>query len=247
MLDRNILPTLAPTSRAAGSGTGNAAIVDIFTSVSLVVDLQSVSGSPSSTLLTVKLQYSPDTSGTRWFDVPDSQLVSVSVGQQSIFNVDLGPARRIRASYSLSFVGGTSPEAVFGADISLQKIQPQKVTQKVAVGDRLDQINDHVTTHDVGATTTNITTNTTTVVKSGAGVLRSITINNPADMTVTKLTMTIYNNTAASGTKIRTLVVPISATAQPIQFIGLNEAFSIGLTVVTAGPTVPADVTINWE
>jgi hypothetical protein len=92
----------------------------------------------------------------------------------------------------------------------------------------------------------NITTNTTTTVKSGSGLLHSISVNNPAAITVTALTMTIYDNTAASGTKIGTFTVPLLTTAEPFS-IPFDAAFAVGLTVVTAGPTVAADITVNYR
>ena len=95
-------------------------------------------------------------------------------------------------------------------------------------------------------TPANITTNTTTTVKSGSGFLHCFTINNPAAITVTGLTMTVYDNTAASGTKIGTYFIPLSTTQAPINMF-LDDTFATGLTVVTSGPTVPADITISYR
>lgn len=81
---------------------------------------------------------------------------------------------------------------------------------------------------------TNIASATTTVVKSGRGVLRRITINTTAAGAVT-----IYDNTAASGTKIATL--PSSAVVGTYEY---NVRFSTGLTVVTAAAS---DITVVWE
>lgn len=92
----------------------------------------------------------------------------------------------------------------------------------------------------------NITTNATTTVKSGAGMLHTISFNNPSAITVASLTMTIYDNTAASGTKIGTVVVPVGAANVPINFY-FDVKFSTGLTIVTAGPTVTADLTISYR
>ena len=52
----------------------------------------------------------------------------------------------------------------------------------------------------------NITTDATTVVKYGSGVLHTITFNNP----VATETVTIYDNTAGSGAKIGEITVPAS-------------------------------------
>lgn len=81
---------------------------------------------------------------------------------------------------------------------------------------------------------TNIATATTTVVKSGRGILRRLTIN-----TTTAFAITVYDNTSAAGTKIATFQA--SAGLGTYTF---NCFFLTGLTVVTAGAS---DVTVIWE
>lgn len=78
---------------------------------------------------------------------------------------------------------------------------------------------------------------TTTVVKSGAGVLHSIVLNTPADTG----TITIYDNTAATGTKIGTWT---SSSTTPPSAVLYNVAFSTGLTIVTA--TAAQDITVTY-
>jgi hypothetical protein len=70
-----------------------------------------------------------------------------------------------------------------------------------------------------------ISTATTTTVKSGAGTLHSITIGETAAGAIT-----IYDNTAGSGTVI--LVLKASIAEQTFVF---DADFSTGLTIVTAG------------
>lgn len=70
-----------------------------------------------------------------------------------------------------------------------------------------------------------ISTATTTTVKSGAGVLHSITIGETAAGAIT-----IYNNTAGSGTVL--LVLKASIAEQTFIF---DIDFGTGLTIVTAG------------
>lgn len=84
----------------------------------------------------------------------------------------------------------------------------------------------------------NITTNATTVVKSGKGVLRTITINTKG---ATANTATVYDNTAGSGTKIAT----IDTTSGPATF-RYDVAFGTGLTIVTAAGTA-ADITVSYR
>lgn len=80
----------------------------------------------------------------------------------------------------------------------------------------------------------NITTGTTTTVKTGPGILRGMSVNTTAAGTIT-----VYDNTAASGTKIGTFKTSIAEGWYP-----LNCRFSTGLTVVTAAAS---DITMFWE
>lgn len=88
-----------------------------------------------------------------------------------------------------------------------------------------------------GYSFTNITTNATTTAKSGAGTLHAITVNNPG----TTETLTIYDNTAGSGTKIGTVAVGTNLTT-----LIFDLAFSTGLTIVSAGTTT-GDWTATWK
>lgn len=84
------------------------------------------------------------------------------------------------------------------------------------------------------ATMTNLAANGTTTVKSGAGILHSISINTKG---VTN-TATVYDNTAGSGTKIATIDTTLSQDT-----LVYDGAFATGLTVVLGGGT-PADLTV---
>lgn len=84
----------------------------------------------------------------------------------------------------------------------------------------------------------NITGQATTVVKSGNGFLYSIVLNNP----VATETITMYDNTAGSGTKIGTITIP--ATPQPVAIM-YNANFLTGLTIVTA--TASSDITVVYR
>ena len=80
----------------------------------------------------------------------------------------------------------------------------------------------------------NISTATTTVVKSGKGNLHSITVNTTAAATIT-----IYDNTAASGTTIGTMVASIAEGTYEY-----NIRFNTGLTILTGGAS---DITVNFS
>lgn len=79
---------------------------------------------------------------------------------------------------------------------------------------------------------------TTTVVATGNGVLHTITFNKPTATSV----VTIYNNTAASGTAIGTITVPASPMPVTLTY---DVYFSVGLTVLTA--TAASDITVSWS
>lgn len=84
---------------------------------------------------------------------------------------------------------------------------------------------------------TPITSQTTTVVKSGEGILHTITFNKPTATTV----VTVYDNTSAAGTKIGTITVPASPLPVTLTF---DAHFRIGLTVVTG--TADSDITVTF-
>lgn len=95
-----------------------------------------------------------------------------------------------------------------------------------------------------------VTGNTTSTVKSGAGVLHGIIIGNNG----TGGTITIYDNTAGSGTVIMQLDVGtpsgglLSSSGQPTPiFLGpLGTVFATGLTVVTSGSS-SNDITVVYQ
>lgn len=79
----------------------------------------------------------------------------------------------------------------------------------------------------------NIATAATTVVKSGSGHLESITVNTTAAGTIT-----IYDNTAASGTIIGIMQASIGTNTYYYSI-----QFGIGLTIVTAAAS---DITVAY-
>lgn len=89
-----------------------------------------------------------------------------------------------------------------------------------------------------GNSFSNITTATTTAVKSGAGILHTICVNS---LGTVASTATVYDNTAGSGTKI--------ATLNTLALLGCQTydvAFSTGLTIVSTG-TVAPDITVSYR
>lgn len=86
---------------------------------------------------------------------------------------------------------------------------------------------------------TNIASATTTTVKSGQGTLVRITNNKK----VLSGVITIYDNTAGSGTKIGTITNPgtLLDSAQTFEY-GVH--FHTGLTIVTSAAD---DLTVVWD
>lgn len=91
-----------------------------------------------------------------------------------------------------------------------------------------------------GSSFANITSATTTTVKSGTGTFHKLIINTP----IASATITIYNNTAGSGTKIGTITLPSVITAEAPIFLVYDLWFSTGLTFVTSGAT---DLTVIYR
>ena len=75
-----------------------------------------------------------------------------------------------------------------------------------------------------------ITTATTTTIKTGPGYLRSITV-----LGGTMGQIDVYDNTAGSGTKVIPTFTPPASFCATLTF---NVPFSIGLTIVTGAATV---------
>lgn len=86
------------------------------------------------------------------------------------------------------------------------------------------------------ATGWNIKTAATTVLSSNPCTLRRLVFNNVG----TTWVVTLYDNTAASGTVIATVTAPSGAS-----YIDYDYSCGTGLTVKTAG--TPGDITVLWS
>lgn len=89
-----------------------------------------------------------------------------------------------------------------------------------------------------GNKSVNITGATTTVIKSGAGILRSVVFNKFVALGVA----TLYDNTAGSGTVLATITLPVALLASNGS-IEYNLNFATGLTIVTS---VAFDMTVIY-
>jgi hypothetical protein len=97
-----------------------------------------------------------------------------------------------------------------------------------------------VFTEESGRSFTNITTATTTTIKSGKGNLHAMCINTDAG----SATITAYDNTAGSGTKIFTITNPVTLLSMGPICATYDLAFATGLTIVTTGVQ---DITFTWR
>lgn len=84
----------------------------------------------------------------------------------------------------------------------------------------------------------NIASASTTVVKTGSGVLKKIIVNK----LVASGAITIYDNTAASGTKIGTITSPATLLVNQLT-LDYGVRFLTGLTIVTSAAD---DVTVVY-
>ena len=83
----------------------------------------------------------------------------------------------------------------------------------------------------------NITTTTTTLVKTGAGVLHSITFNKPVATGTVKIDDALTDTTPVIGT------VTTPANPMPVTLI-YDIEFTVGLTIVTG--TAAQDITVAY-
>jgi thymidine phosphorylase len=76
----------------------------------------------------------------------------------------------------------------------------------------------------------------TTTIKTGPGVLHSIVVNNIGSAG----TITVFDNTAGSGTTIATILTQAASTTYLY-----DVGFSTGLTITTGGTTAP-NITVSY-
>ena len=106
---------------------------------------------------------------------------------------------------------------------------------------RVDPTTKRLLTDPVGGYSyTRMSTATTTTIKSGAGFLHTININKA----VATGTITVYDNTAGSGTIIALITFGAAILNDP-PLLGLYDvAFATGLTIVTSAAT---DLTVSYR
>lgn len=98
----------------------------------------------------------------------------------------------------------------------------------INMSSRLDPVNDAVTAWAGGNSYVVISTAATTTIKSGSGVVRQVRV-----LGGTLGNVTVYDNTAGSGTAIVPTVTPAGPT-----ILAEDVGFVTGLTIVTAAATL---------
>jgi hypothetical protein len=111
---------------------------------------------------------------------------------------------------------------------------------KIYLATKLDATNDNITAWPYGHSYNHISSATTTVVKSSSGVLHSLLINTP----VASATITIYDNTAGSGTVIGVITCGGTLANDQANLYTYDVAFTTGLTIVTSAAT---DITVSYR
>lgn len=195
--------------------------------------------------------------GTNWWPLLGQQTNSYTVqsnyslvnGTNVAWSFEVQGFQQFRVRLSTAITGTGSPQVVLLAQPEAEAVA---TTPTVGWAHRLDNVNDSVTSYPFGNSYQNITTNATTTLKSGAGVFKGFTVNNNGFTTAG--TITIYDNTAASGTKLGTITIPVSppgtallATDLMPPALGFDAAFTTGLTFVTATTAPAADITVIWR
>lgn len=126
------------------------------------------------------------------------------------------------------FYGKKNSTAVTLAAVTYKIVVPMTTEATLRAGE--SQTRDRQLTEEP-QTIANITTATTTTPLTGAGVLKKIIINKAVATGV----ITIYDNTAASGTKLGTITFGAALlTDPPIEWCPDSAIISTGITIVTS-------------
>lgn len=223
----------SPSTATWGTGTALNTALAINCSGAGTVTLTSVETGTTTTAGALAFEVFD---GTNWWPVSGQQIGSYTVqSSYTLVNAtsvawqfDVAGFQQFRVRLSTAITGTGTPQVVL---IAQAMGAPNDTTPTVGWAQRLDQINDAITAYPFGHSYATITTATTTTIKSGAGVIKSINI-----LGGTLGAITVYDNTAGSGTTIFPTFTP-SATL-PCPPITLEEAFTTGLTIVTAAATI---------
>lgn len=156
-------------------------------------------------------------------DASTNETVAVTNGSGSPSTTPSGSASVPLAEYNA--IPTTRTEGQFGV---LQADTNGNLLNSLGTRIAGEDITNDVTKVEFRNNATVISTATTTVCKTGAGLLHTITVTGG-----TAGTIVVYDNTAASGT----ILASFSSTNDLATYT-FNVSFSIGLTVVTSAATL---------
>lgn len=217
----------------ANAGTGNFTVAQATAaSLNATATIQAVTGTSlaadvSNTELRTSIYGKATAAGDTPLLVDSSGRVLIGGGSVAAGATDSGNPIKVGGKYN-----ATLPTLTDGQRGDLQV--DAKSIQLVNLAYALSQAIDSITSYPFGHSYTTITTATTTTVKSGSGVIRNIKI-----LGGTLGNVTVYDNTAGSGTTIVPSVTPVQG-----QEIAADVAFGTGLTIVTASATI---ILVAWR
>lgn len=137
-------------------------------------------------------------------------------------------------TYNTSAMVNTDKLQIFYDDPNNDIATDASSNLKTNLAVKLDSVNDSITSYPFSHQYTYISTATTTTIKSDMGHLAKIIISETAAGAIT-----IYDNTAGSGTIIGVLKASIGEGSYEF-----NVGFGTGLTIVTAGAS---KITVVWR
>jgi len=156
-------------------------------------------------------------------DAATSETVAITNGSGSPSTTPSGSASVPLAKYNATPT--TRTEGQFGV-LQADSLGNLKETLGTTIAG--EDIPNDVLKVEMRNNATYISTATTTVVKTGAGLLHTITVTGG-----TAGTIVVYDNTAASGT-----ILASFASTNALATYTFNVSFSVGLTVVTSAATL---------
>jgi hypothetical protein len=219
---QNVTGTLQTNATAVGDGT----TLTVTGYASAVI---TVTGSGVGLVLTVE----GTEDGTNWSPLSVSQLgsttIAATIAANGIYQVAVAGLRTIRTKVS-AITSGTvnvSAQAVMSA------FTPHTLNAHLA--DKLDYVNDSITTHGTPHYVTTISSATTTTIANFPIVVSEIRV-----LGGTLGNVTVYDSPTASGT----VVIPGFSPDKGQVLVGCASNFSLGCTVVTAAATF---LTVTWR
>ncbi len=145
-------------------------------------------------------------------------------------NISVTDGQRVDAQASVNgFLRTDMGTLLAGEDLTIDRIKTAPKYNYTAI-----------TTPPTPTSAITISTQTTTVVKSGAGILAAIIINKPLASGVIKIDDATSDTTPVIGT----ITLPATLLQDGPKVGIYNIAFNVGLTIVTSGAT--QDITVVW-